>query len=500
MIKYKRFIACLCLLSLIGSITACGGGPDNAAIDDEIVYDETTASAEVGNSGDMLSDRSKADDGLGTRDFEGAAVNISINTFCQDGFYQEELTGDVLNDAVYDRNRTIEERFNVKLEYIADDYNKTYTDVLNSVTAGDDDFQIVAEHAIVAGKLVTAELLTDWYDVTNVDFSRPWWSNSNVDNLTIDGVCLLAVGDFALTTIGRTYCMAYDKAAAESYMLPDMYELVYDGGWTFDKLIELTKGTYSDLNMNNERDTDDYYGYSTSVLSKIGAFLWAFNNPIYVKNSSGELELVISTEKINSILEKLVSFCWDNENVYYDVNYKDDSGNPHYASEIKFSVGTTLFASTMLESGIKYFRNTKGDYGIIPYPKWDVNQNDYYTIVDGGFSALAIPKTVAELEMVGTVIEALCAETYRSVIPVYYDKALKEKGTRDEESKEMIDFVISKRVFDFGYVFDGWKGYGFKLEEMVKAKNTNFASMYASTAKAVGKYYGSIIEIFKNAK
>lgn len=182
------------------------------------------------------------------------------------------------------------------------------------------------------------------------------------------------------------------------------------------------------------------------------------------------------------------------------MNYKDDSGNPHYASEIKFSVGTTLFASTMLESGIKYFRNTKGDYGIIPYPKWDVNQNDYYTIVDGGFSALAIPKTVAELEMVGTVIEALCAETYRSVIPVYYDKALKEKGTRDEESKEMIDFVISKRVFDFGYVFDGWKGYGFKLEEMVKAKNTNFASMYASTAKAVGKYYGSIIEIFKNAK
>lgn len=494
--KLARIIALICAAAAASQLLACA--------DESNKRDETTAQTQVNedtdgdieSNADMLSERQKVKDNLGEYDFDNQTVNIAVNTFCEEGFICDEMTGDILSDAIYERNKSVEERFNVKLNYVSKDYTETYTDIVNSVSAGDDEFQIVAEHAIYAGQLVTGGLVMNWYDIPNVDFSMPWWSPSNVDDLTYDGVCLLAIGDFALTTIGRTYCMAYDKVAAETYKLPDMYELVYSGGWTLDKLSEFIKNTYSDLNRDNAADVNDYYGFSTSTASKIDTFMWAFDNPIFEKNSAGELEMVINTEKITSIIERLMSFCWDNPDAFYDPEYMKDSNDRHYISEEKFADGTTLFASIMLESGIKYFRDCKNDYGIIPYPKWDENQDDYITMVDGGFSALAIPKTVQDTELVGTVIEALCAETYRSVVPVYYETALKEKGTRDEESKAMVDFVVQKRMFDFGYVFDGWKGYGFILEKMIKDRNPNFASEYASTQSAVADYYDSVLECF----
>ncbi len=493
--KRIRLTSLICLTALLIGAVSCRQTESPVSAETQPDEPQTTTAPE---KGDMLSSRQSVSDGLPEADFGGKPFTIAINTFCETGFTVPELTGDVLDDAVYNRNKTIEERFNVQLNYVSEQYNDTLTHVRNSILAADDAFQLVAEHAIVAGGLVTGDLLMNWYEIPNIDFDQPWWSPSNEADLSFDGVSLLAVGDFALTAIGRTYCMAFDKIAAESYGIGDLYQTVYDGKWTFDLLRSLSKDAYQDLNRNNERDYADYYGFSTSVASKIGVWLWAFDNPIFRKGSDGLPVLVMNSEKLPSILEKLISFCWDDENVYYDVSYEPNSNDKHYVSEKKFADSTTLFASIMLESGIQYFRDVEHDYAILPYPKWDEEQSDYKTIVDGGFSALAVPKTVTAPEMVGIITEALCAETWRSVVPVYYELALKEKGARDEESKEMIDYIVSKRVFDFGYVFDAWKGFGFTLEKMVREQNPNFASTYASNLSAAEAHYQSVIDVFRN--
>ena len=78
-------------------------------------------------------------------------------------------------------------------------------------------------------------------------------------DLTYNGKAFFAVGDFSLTSIGRTFSIYYDKVYAESYQLPDMYQLVRDGKWTIDKLSELTKDVYTDLNNDGKRDFEDFY-------------------------------------------------------------------------------------------------------------------------------------------------------------------------------------------------------------------------------------------------
>lgn len=461
-------------------------GEVNTLTDDTTVKTETLSLEEQ---------RRLVDDGLPEADFNGDEFNITINTYCESGFYSEELNGDVLSDAVYERNKSVEDRFNVKLNFISDAYGTMTNTVKSSVLAGDDEYQLCAQHALNANPWVLADILVNWYDIPYADFDKPWWSESNINDLTYNKVALLAVGDFSLTTIGRTYAIYFDKVYADSYKLPDMYELVYNGSWTIDKLSELSKDIYTDLNQNNKRDFEDIYGYTTSVASNIGAYLFTFGEKIIEDG-----EIVLDVGKTADIIEKLIAVTQVNPGTYYDLNYKNSAGNPHYVGAEKMALGTTLFASAMIESGINYLRDSGNDYGIIPYPKWNEEQSDYITIVDGGFTVLAVPKTVADRERTGIIAEALCSETYKNVIPAYYEIALKEKGVRDEESVEMIDFIMSKRVYDFGYVYDNFQGFGFVIESLVKSGDANFASYYASKINGVRDAYNKMFAIFENYK
>ena len=474
------------ILTASASLSCQSGAPaNNDTTSDTTPADTTTLSAEEA--------RQLIDDGLPERDYGGEDFNITINTYCESGFHAEELTGDVLSDSIYERNKAVEDRFNIKLNFISDAYATMQTTVQKSVLAGDDEYQLCAQHALMANPWVLSGILMNWYDVPYVDFDKPWWSDSNVNDLTYYGVNLLAVGDFSLTTIGRTYAIYYDKVHAESYQLPDMYQLVRDGKWTIDKLSELSKDIYSDLNMDGKRDFEDFYGYTTSVASNIGAYL--FTSDIKIIEDG---EIVLDVGKTTDLITKLITLTQVNEGTFYDLSYKNASGNIHYPGPEKMAEGTTLFASAMIESGITYLRNAGNDYGIIPYPKYDEEQDDYVTIVDGGFTVLAVPKSVTDPERSGIIAEALCAETYKNVIPVYYEIALKEKGARDEESIEMIDFIMSKRVYDFGYVYDNWKGFGFCIESLVQNGDPNFASYHAANINSVEKAYSDMLAAFEN--
>ena len=119
-------------------------------------------------------------------------------------------------------------------------------------------------------------------------------------------------------------------------------------------------------------------------------------------------------------------------------------------------------------------------------------------MVDGSHQALAVPVTSNNIEMIGAVTEVLNAESWKLVTPAYYDVALKVKATRDMESVEMLDQIFNSRIFDFGYVYDGWGGPSFLIENLVRAKKTDFESEYAKKEKGILKQYEKVIDWFEN--
>jgi len=130
------------------------------------------------------------------------------------------------------------------------------------------------------------------------------------------------------------------------------------------------------------------------------------------------------------------------------------------------------------------------EYSILPFPKWDTAQDRYYTNADDKFTAFVIPTTAYKnLDFIGTIYEALCAESYKKVYPVYYDEALKGRYSAEPETAEMIDLVMTGRNFDFSFQFGQsyFMNLPYLMREMLYNSKNNLASEYRKISKTLPK-------------
>ncbi len=483
----------LAALTLVPAVmTSCGG--DTTTTDTTPVDGTQTAAVTEAETEpvDMLDARLTVDDGVETKDYNAAPFRI-VTCDNQTGYYVVDAeTGSVVDDAIFRRNSKVEERFNVDIQVTLDKgYADTSRHISNTIKAADDSIELVAMHAIECALLAIKGNFLNWYDVPHINFEQPWWSDSTVEDLSYEGVAPVAIGDFVLSAMASTYCTFYNKTLAANYDLPNMYDVVKEGKWTIDYIVETTKDIYQDVNGNNEVDGEDFFGYASDTRSAMDAYLWAFDNPIFTRDGDKPV-YSYKTEKINNIVSKLVDTFTAYNGISGGFEYSWNYGRD------LFMVSRVVFATGVLNHSLTALADMTDDIGFLPYPKWDEAQKEYHTLVDGSHQALAVPTTVGNPEMIGAVTEVLNAESWKTVIPAYYDVALKVKATRDIESVEMIDLVVNSRKFDFGYIYDGWGGPSFILSGLVQAKNADFESTYAKKEKGITKQYQKVIDFFEN--
>ena len=137
---------------------------------------------------------------------------------------------------------------------------------------------------------------------------------------------------------------------------------------------------------------------------------------------------------------------------------------------------------------IESLRDMESDFGIIPYPKFDEAQTEYYSRVSY-YWANVVPTTNTHLEMTGAILEAFISYSARYVVPAYYDIALKTKYSRDEESVAMLDLIFENRVVDIGDTIlcaDIRDGFIF---QMFDKNNRDIASQLAKKEKTIQKIF-----------
>ncbi|MCR5263863.1 MAG: hypothetical protein K6D94_08325, partial [Clostridiales bacterium] len=456
-----RRTACALLLSalVLSLFAACGSAAGDVPASTTAPQGGELAETEAAETLSDLEMRALVDDELPEADFGGYTWRIVTQDTYKNHYYMEEEDGDVIDDAVYGRNLRVAERYNINYAVAFEgSYEECNSFVKKAVTAGDDSFDVISMHVVSLSGCAVNGYFMNMYDLPHINFEKPWWGQSNIDDLTYHGVALMGVGNYGLNSIGQTYCMFFDKKSVADYDLGDMYAIVNDGKWTIDNLTGMTSEIYQDLNANEKRDIEDFYGFATNPYSHINAYLWAFDNPVCAVDSNGDISVVIHTPKMAEILEKLVKITHEYVGTYYDPSYTSPTNLGAHGGPVDlFRRGGAIFANGLFEYAIYYYREVN-DFGIIPYPKWDEQQEKYQMMVDGGHAAEAVPMTCQDPERTGTILEALNAETYKTVVPAYYEIALKVKYARDNESIQMLDMIMANRVFDFGYVYDNWNG------------------------------------------
>lgn len=480
----------LALCSLCGAFASCGDNKEPSGTDTKANTD--TSSSDDTAELDSLEARKLVSDDVPELNFGGKDFRI---------FYQKryttdavpeinEETGDIINDAIFRRNRTIEERFNVNIVGTYGEEDAMVTQLINSVSAGDDEYDLFLGHSIFSGRAALAGCFYNWYDIPYMDFSKPWFPQASIEGLTINDRMYLTVSDLCLSFSSVSYCMYFNKQMIEDYNLPDIYELVDNGEWTVDKLYDITKDMYRDLNGNSTADIDDQYGFASALSNHTTTWLFSCKVPTVELHEDGTVKSVFNSERASTLIDKLRKLYNDNPGSYLT------AANSAQASPMSsFMNGYSAILTDSIGASVSQFRDVMFDYGIVPYPKYDEAQDGYYTIPGGSVSCMAVPKSTVDTELVGAVTAALARESWVSVMPDYYDIALKVKGVRDETSIRMLDIILDGRSVTAPFLYDSFVGYNYKVADLLGG-NSELASYVASMDNKVIDHYESILELF----
>lgn len=484
-----RFLsALLCLLTAASAAAACG--EESSSPPPGAGSDETTSVTEAETEPPSdLEIRAMTPDDLPESDFGGRAMRILACDYAGIEFTAEEQTGDVIEDAVYARNRDVTERFNFGIEHILKPYNEVSQTLAKSVQSGDDAYDLVSNHVIEMGNCAMKGYLIDWGGLPHVDVSKPWWNSSSFENLSVHDRAFLLVGSLNTHFLKTTYCVYFNKRLVDNYGFGNMYRLVWDGKWTIDRQGEMISGTWQDLNGNSKADVEDFFGASSNSTSYATTYIYSSGLTTVSKDGEGIPVLDMDQDKFALLTEKVYKLFYENGSFYCATDWSTHGDI--------FRDKRGIFYNCTFSLALGALREFDDDFGMIPYPKFDEAQEKYYSMSDGSHTISGVPKTITDPEFVGVAAEALCAEAWKQILPAMYEVALKTKFTRDSESIEMIDMINDNVIVDFGFVFADYNGMGFTLSNLMGSKKSDFASYYAKNSAKWEKQLAKVVASFE---
>ncbi len=237
-------------------------------------------------------------------------------------------------------------------------------------------------------------------------------------------------------------------------------------------------------------DFKDLYGLGQSIPVS-GVYRTAFDCLIMARDSDGWPVININTDKFNNILSRIYSLCFENSSVLVGEHAEEN------LLRDTFVEGRLVFYSGFLND-VNQLRTMEDEFGVLPFPKYDEAQKNYFTTVRGDNYFLGVPVSVGEddYEYVGLVTETLAYYGNKLVREAVYDDTLKGKMTRDKDSIEMLDILTEGVVIEYAFAHANDKGFSYILWTLLSARMNSFSSYYNAKQKIATKYYDSLKEIY----
>ncbi|MBQ2512249.1 MAG: hypothetical protein II534_02730 [Clostridia bacterium] len=443
----KKLPAALLALIMVAALFAsCSEGP---AVSGETTPAESGPAADTPAAETTAAIPENERDTLGDRKFDGGEYVILSRTLTSYEFIGDDTTGDLVKTAVAKRNLETEERLGVKLKVVESPGNwgdraAFLAEVEKAYKNGAKVYDLVMTHSAYIVNIGLSGYAYNIKNLSAVDLNKKWWCPQYTENVDIDGKIFSAVGDIGYSLYEYTMCTYFNKDLASSNNIPDVYGLVDSNEWTYDRMLEIALGVGEDINGNGKADRGDLFGMSMSGHNaRMCATVWDCG--ITEKDADGKHFITINNEKYINAYEKLYNSVYGNPNHVLLVSEGADMTKDFVDDHLLFFTEKLNCAASM--------REMKADYGIVPFPKYDAEQERYISSARDAMSALAVMGNIADPEMVGCVTEALGMYGWKYITPDYYETTLKYKYMSDPTASRMLDLIRDSLRFDFAMNF-----------------------------------------------
>ncbi len=460
-------MALLMTLGILASAVACAGPIEDPADTKPGVSGPAETEGETQNAYDSLE-----------REDLGKTFTILTRDDLIDDFYIEKLRNDVLDDSIYERNKRVAEDFGIEFDYVeVDHYTKVNDQLKLQATGGADDYDIFVGHKSSFSACVLGDSCYDYAKLDNLQLDMPWWDQSCIEELTVMDKTFVLNGDINPSSMRISACFVFNKSLMKDLMksVDDLNAKAANGEWTLDLLYEYTENVTQDLNGDSTMSyMDDRYGL-TSWMMDVPYSLFYGAGGKFLSIVDGEPELTATTEDVVNIYEKIFAAI-----VTAGANYTKDV-NIYETTYDVFTEGRALFCDVTLGKINSFIAGMEDEYGILPVPKYDTNQKEYLSFVNGATGLIMTAKSEKNPEFVATVLDAMSAYNYTYVTPNMFEIVTKAQAAQDPQSAAMVDLIIRNRIYDLGYFLD------YAITNVVNTSLQSGKQEIASSLESTGK-------------
>ena len=493
--RLKIVILILSIMTLI-SLAGCGDTADDTQVqDNNIVENDANIPDEIEEEAELAPPNIPADANMNGKTFTILVSNYAgYAPLDAPDLGIEELNGEVLNDAAYNRDIAVQEKLNCVIKAVAyPDHDSAHNTLRKALTAGDALYDVYMMRSGKFMTAVTSNNLVDLQSIPYLDFEQPWWNKATLDALSFGSHKYAICGDVSVVDLLAIFNMYFNKDMIKDYGLEDPYTHVQNGTWTIEKMYEMGKAVHSDVNNDGVRDVEDRFGV-THILDGVTALLNSSGESYAKMNASGVPEISFNTQ---SAFDKFIYITemFNDHDTFLNAHLRSNPASQYEAGmfvngQVLFSLGGIYYAPEM--------RVMEDDFGIIPYPKYSADQKQYHTpmcVVAVPF--VTVPITNEDLENTGIFLEEYAYQGRKNVLPAFYDVLLQRKVARDEESEAMLDLIFENIFIDVGSVYN-FAGMMSQMNSNGSTGKTEIASYMETVTPKVQKEIDKLIEAMTN--
>ena len=489
----KKLLAMLLLLAMLGTmLMACNKDKEPTV----------TGGEETADGADAYLPAAKAE-------YENREYNVIFrDNYEYEWVYDESNAGSHINDAIYKRNTAVENRYKVLLNYIpvvatgAGVYETNFLmPIQTAVLNGENAYQLAAGYEYRLAYTSALGDFIDWHSVDNVDLDSDWWDGKFATAASYKNHTYVMTGSLSLSHLYSSSCMFFNEDLVNSKLengSAEIFEAVENGTWTLDTFYGYVKQFTSDDDGVEGMDENDSYGFATNDTTAVDAFMFCSNISVSRRTDDGGIELYSVGNKLSDLASKLNDIINKSGNTYNLSTSTVEGMDSHIGMIVR---GKTAFNTGALQNATT-LRETTVNYGILPYPKYDENQKNYYSITMDFSTAFAIPKTEQDdLDFVGTITEALAYYSDVYVKDALYSTVLKYRDAKDADSSACIDLILASPKYDFAYIYAySWgdqQGPTAMLRKCIRQKTDAISALFQTQSSVFNTKLEDLLTQFK---
>ncbi len=408
---------------------------------------------------------------------------------------EEQITVDELNASIFERDNQVK----AKLGLTAINYNEQAGSTGNEdsflkyvervATNGDAEVDVIATYSRSAGLCSQKGYLLpiNFYD-KYIDLSNPWYPEKLIEEISIKDNIYYVSGDISTNLLFLTYGFIFNKELMTSLNIDynNLYQLVEEGKWTLDEMYTLTE-YYDDADGNGKKSSNDGFG-----IRSYNYHLDAF----YTGSGLKLVEVNNKTEKPEELIKVSDDY---GSSKSIDLNDRlgqlftsDYGGTDSDVAQLFASTRNALSMVTRIRDIGKHVMTLekKLEVGVIPLPKYDINQEDYRCVAGNPFTLWGIFSGNLDLEReesaagfieymgyygMENTTEAVFADTFLARYADQPDDANSFNTIRRTTAFD-IGRIFTKVISPSGAIADQWSN--------CACSGSKWASIYASLLRS----------------